>query len=66
MIELILFNWATYLFLLWVAVIVVVNFWPTKKPAPPPKAARLAPTRVKSEFPTASFEEERKLVHRTR
>jgi hypothetical protein len=66
MIELILFNWATYLFLLWLTVILVVNFWPTKKPASPPEAARFTPTRVEGEFPAASFEEERELVHRKR
>ena len=31
MLELLLSHWVSYLFLAWVAVILVVNLWPTKK-----------------------------------
>ncbi len=34
MLELLLSHWATYLFLAWFAVILVVNLWPRKKSYP--------------------------------
>ena len=32
MIDLILFNWATYLFLFWILVIAIGNLWPRPRP----------------------------------
>ncbi len=37
MIKIILFHWATHLFLVWLMVIVVANLWPRKKRADHPQ-----------------------------
>jgi hypothetical protein len=49
MIELILSHWATYLFLVWVAFLLVGNLWATRKTGPPAASDR-APTPTAPEF----------------
>lgn len=66
MIEILLSTWTTYLFLAWLAIVVVVNLSPRKKNDIHPKAARPAPRRAESEFATRTFMDEIEPVHRER
>jgi hypothetical protein len=66
MFEILLSTWTTYLFLAWLAIVVVANLWPRKKNDIPPKAARPAQKRAESEFATRPFMDEIEPVQRER
>jgi hypothetical protein len=63
MIEIILSHWATYLLLAWVAVIVIVNLWPRKKPAPP-NVAPFTARRTERVSAAKSSDDQLELAHR--
>ncbi len=64
MIEIILSHWATYLLLGWIALIVVANLWPRKRPANRPITAQFSPRRAEKVSAAVSFKDGLELARR--
>jgi len=57
MFNILLYHWATYVFLAWVVVIVVANFWLRMRTPAPSKTACYVPNNAKSDFQASSVSE---------